>query len=952
MASFYEEIFSLPKLESAWARVEQNHGAAGVDGVTIEAFAADLSGNLNQLGSELMHRSYYPCALRRAYLPKTNGGERPIAIATLRDRVVQQALLQALTPLFEPDFLESSFGYRSGRSAHDALDKVESLIREGKHWVLRADIESFFDRMDHQLLIDFLKERVPDDEVIEILVRSLKVLTLDGMKIAPQVLGAPQGLPISPLLANIYLHRLDTSLAGHGYAHVRYADDWLVLGDTPEICHQARTKAEETLTALKLKLNAKKTSIQRVAEGFVFLGYRIDLKGRGPSQKSLSVLGQRLDESASLHASLPLKTRLALLEDVIRGWSNYYGRCLGVPASHPLAVLALARACVQQGEGPEGRKYLSRIQRCAEDADFIKEVEALRRQVGPPEVLKEGEASPEAKPEAQAAASTVHEKISRLRQLLRSQPDFAEGYRELAESYAATGQYGLAKQAFEQAMALQPEISDVERETHRLASTYAVEDEAVRLSDEQVALFLKLFSGREGVYARQWVDSEGRRGFAPVVGNLTADVLRGHFDGGETLGVYPIRKDNTVQFVVIDIDIDKKILIESGGDPTSLAALEQLTQKDACRLASLCEKWGIPVYIEDSGYKGRHCWVFFSEPVQAEVARRLAKNIMEVAGAPAGGLHREVFPNQDRVKEGRLGNLIKLPLGIHKKTGRRCRFLDASGQPYSDQLAVVETIQTLSVNKAARLAVGGGAEGPEPAIPQSDLLPPTPEIAALLEGCAIIRHLVDKAEDTRYLNHWERLSLLCTLGHLGDPGKAYLHRVIAKTVNYDFDVTEKYIRKMKPSPISCARIREMFHDLPETVRCSCDFVLPPRGYPSPVLYAMGVKRKSAGSKQRIQVATAKKGSPAPAPGHAARPSEPPRSPKPSDPTDLPAAISGLLNTYLELKRKMHALDEELRAQEAKLGELFDKAAVEGVDTELGTLRRQQDGTGTKWLIEV
>lgn len=953
----FEVALSPDALRSAWERVRENQGSPGLDGVTIEEFERGLPHGLDALREALLTDSYEAVPFRRALLPKPEGGERPIDIPTVADRIVQQALAAALTELFEPSFLDCSFAYRPGRSALAALKRVRRSIRT-RCWVLHGDVEAFFERVDHQRLAELLRDKVTDDRLIRLVLKTLRAPVADGMKLLPRARGIPQGSPLSPVLANIYLHPFDSGMTAPGYDLVRYADDFVVLAGSEGECQEASARAQTLLAELGLTLNEDKVEIRHADDGFVFLGYHVDSTGVGPSRKALQAIAERLDAAARENRVLPLAQRLEVLERIAHGWCEYYGTGREVEPETPEACVALAGIASARGRASEARGHLERARaRLAGgdgDAETAEEIEGALRRLAAQGVAPATETIGAAPPaeERDTLRRDPISAISRLRALLRENPDYADGYRDLAECYAALGQYGLAKSALERAVELEPGLADADRERMELLAADRETPPDVVLAPEEIDRFRALFSGREGVYARQWVDASGHRGFAPVRGDLTPRVIAAHLEGRETVGVYPIRKDNTVCFLAFDIDVKKKILLEAARDRERLARLALLTQEHAMEIVSVAEKLGLAAVVEDSGYKGRHCWIFFQEPVPAAGVRRLAKLVLAQAGPPPGGVHREIFPAQDRLRMGRLGSLIKLPLGIHRKTGRRCLFLDADGRPVPDQGDVIRSIRAVDRATIARAISFAEPRPPVAGENGDDLAPPTAQIRRLLEGCRIVQHLVEKVRDTRYLNHRERLTLLHTVGHLGDEGKAYLHRVIGKTINYSYDITEKHIRRMRENPISCPRIKEMLEDVTEGVECPCDFRLPRGAYPSPVLHAYGVPRRRPRSAR-----TPGARSPAGEGRPAAR-----AGPKPAavstavaveeDAESLKRRLTDAVREYLLAKEQRRTADAAVRAREKQIEQLFDAAGLDSVQTELGRLSRVRRETGTAWVLEL
>ena len=425
---------------------------------------------------------------------------------------------------------------------------------------------------------------------------------------------------------------------------------------------------------------------------------------------------------------------------------------------------------------------------------------------------------------------------------LRASPEHAPAAFELAQCYAEDELWGLAADAYERCLERDPANEEartalqvVEARMRELAELPSSEMSA---GDGAARQMRALFAGRENVHARQWIDEDGRVGYSPVHEPLTDHLLALHLQGTATLGVYPVRADQTVLFGALDIDVRKSALTTDGANPSMTTQLREMVQADARRLARQFDQLHLPVYVEESGYKGVHLWIFFAEPVPAASVKRFLEAVVGRVGPPSPELQWEVFPKQDQVAEDQLGNLIKLPLGIHLKTGRRCLFTDLEGQEYSDQEGFLERIQRVerkNFEQAVSRLVASPGEGGATESPQA-LKEAFPEYEALFKGCPVLVALMEKAVVTHHLTHDERLVLKCVLAHLGDSGHRLIHSIVGHCLDYSESITQQQIERTPPSPISCPKIRQRLPEVTSTVNCACVFDLPEGGYPSPLLH--------------------------------------------------------------------------------------------------------------------
>ena len=309
---------------AAWRAVRANRGAAGIDKVSVQMFEQNLQPNLDRVLRELKDGSFRPMPARRVYIPKAPGKFRPLGIPAVRDRIAQEVLRRLLSPLFEARFHDDSYGFRPGRSAHQAVERVLELHRQRYTYVLDADIKGCFDHISHQAVMEELARVVADGNILRLVEKFLRAGVLEDGMVHPTREGTPQGGVFSPLLANIALNVLDQFLEAHGYRFARYADDFVVLCRTKAQAQEALALIGPLLSErLGLELSAEKTKVTQFRKGFAFLGFDItswSVRMRAKSVESFKTKIRSLTErSHNLDAEVIQK-----LNAVIRGTANYF----------------------------------------------------------------------------------------------------------------------------------------------------------------------------------------------------------------------------------------------------------------------------------------------------------------------------------------------------------------------------------------------------------------------------------------------------------------------------------------------------------------------------------------------------------------------------------------------------------------------------------------------------
>lgn len=324
--SLYGRLLSETALQSALTKVKRAKGAPGIDGQTIADFAENKDQELSLLLRELKDKSYRPLPVRRVVIPKLNGGERKLGIPAVRDRVVQQVLLDALQPVYEPYFHPSSFAYRPGRSCHDAIAKVAMFTRKyDLNWVVDLDLSKCFDTLDHDLILKCFRRRIADGSILRLLTLFLKSgVMCEGNWQASEV-GSPQGGVISPLVANVYLHEFDMEMKKRGHRIVRYADDILVLKNSKSGATNALKQCRSILEGrLKLKVNEQKTTIRTLSKGIPYLGVVIQAHRVLIQKSALRRLKTQVKATTRRNSPVNLEKVIRDLNPVIRGFANYF----------------------------------------------------------------------------------------------------------------------------------------------------------------------------------------------------------------------------------------------------------------------------------------------------------------------------------------------------------------------------------------------------------------------------------------------------------------------------------------------------------------------------------------------------------------------------------------------------------------------------------------------------
>lgn len=338
-SSMLEEILNVQNIYKSLARVTSNKGAAGIDNMQTDELRHSIATHWDELKASITTGSYSPSPVKKVEIPKAGGGKRMLGIPTVTDRLIQQAISQWLSPKYEGEFSDYSYGFRPNRNAHQAVRQAQKFLNAGKTWVVEIDLEKFFDKVNHDKLMSLLERKIDDKRTLRLLRQYLKSGIMEGGTVSPRVEGTPQGSPLSPLLSNIILNELDKELQQRGHSFVRYADDCSIYVKSEKAAKRTEASITQYIEQkLKLKVNKEKTKVSRPM-GSMLLGFSFykskDQWELRISSKSVSRIKAKLKANTQRNNPANARIKIQKLETIIRGWVNYF-------------VIAKAKSIMQQ----------------------------------------------------------------------------------------------------------------------------------------------------------------------------------------------------------------------------------------------------------------------------------------------------------------------------------------------------------------------------------------------------------------------------------------------------------------------------------------------------------------------------------------------------------------------------------------------------------------------------
>lgn len=945
----YNKIIDLQNLNRAWNRVRSNHPAAGTDGVSVEEFEAHRKEYLYQLHVDLKEKKYSPLPVKLVKIYKGEK-ERIIGMLCMRDKVLQQSIHNELNKVYDGSFSAHTYAYRSGYSALSAVSYIEDAIKASSTvlWALQLDIKDFFENILLEKLCGFLKRRIKEEDVIRLIELCLHTSSADIYgKIKQKKKGIYQGAVISPICSNIYMDDFDKFMQYKNMSYVRYSDDITVLGSSKEELEGLKREIENFLETLGLQINETKTKLLSLSQGIDLLGYHLDQYGKSVPIKAENRLKDKLEE-IWFSNQMDLEQKLEKGKEVLGGWEQYYKeeREIGDILEYTIVLSDAVRKSdtdilefLKKNRKKynniyrENVSYMAGIWKEEKERDLILFEYEQYYQLSHLDVEK-----------SDKIEKRDTDNLIRNYELawINEEKDY---FSELVQIYTDVHCYNKAKKISEYIIFLENRQGAIE-EHDEMGKDKLIEEsknvfqETVVLNQKEMALYMERFLGREDIYASATVNMNGKYTYELIKQPFTEQELKEHLQGKKTLAGYLQRSNNTVKYMVFDLDISKKILMEIGENAAMFSQyMEKIRQKTRELIESL-KRIGIHAYIEYSGYRGYHIWVFFKEWIAVKYVNLLQDIIISKAGKnEVEGVILECFPNKTKIKEKQFGQTMKLPWGIHYISGNRTYFTDHCFEKMENQKEMLYGVSMYGVSELKRIIAANSNEQfyqkKETKRIEIEALGELPEVVEIvLKNCGLQRYLCMKAKKTGYLTHYERLTILYVFGHLGELGKEFIHKVMGFTLNYQYAITEKHIHKLPDKPISCIKLREQYKQVTADVGCNCSFKRTKDCYPSPVLHAV---KELGEEKGTVTIPTTRKITKE-------------KEQKIYEELNIHKKAEELVEKLIELKKQSRGVDKAIKKQEEELGKIFDHAGIDSIELEIGFLTRKKVENGYEWVI--
>lgn len=818
----------------------------------------------------------------------------------------------------------------------------------GDGWALKMDICSFFDSISAERLRNELCHGIKEEDVVELVLENARAESLqDDGKIVKKERGIWQGSGIAPILSNIYLKDFDSRMEEKATVFIRYSDDMLALAKEQEEALELLRFVRVCMQERELSLNEKKTLIVPVKKGVDFLGYHLDGTGKHIPVKAEQNLEERLESMFLTSSGLSVEEKLKKGAQILDGWEQYYRSERRIRSIQEYAVVLymVKRKDAEvfdkisgwrpsfQNTSKELAEYMIHIWKERERTDLcLLEYEQLYEL----DELDQGCISDYGSPFVKELLSG-YEKL-----VINEEPDILT---ELIQDYTELHCLNKAARLLER-------YQKTKDNRKRFLTEFQDREFAkgpVSVPDNgAVHLFYELFVGREDTYAEEYMAQ--RRVTEQRNEPLTEEVVREHLAGKRTVGTYVRRPNNTAKYLVLDFDVSKKVSLKYSTESPEFAQYMKRCFQVMAETWKELSRMGLQGYVEYSGGRGYHIWIFFTEWIPVRYIQALSEIIAEKTGkVQAEEINVEYFPDDRKLRAGKTGQSIKLPLGIHPKSGQAGYFLDESFQQVVELSGYLKNIAKFSLPAVKRIIGMFGGQRKENAVragtDREMILDReldgfgklSAEVRTVLEHCSLMCYLCQKARKTGYLSHFERQSILYVFGHMGEEGGEFVHQVMSYTLNYQYQITDRFLRKLPEKPVSCIKLREQYRQITAEIGCTCNFKRTKNCYPSPVLHAL---KSTDISDSQITIPSSRTLS------------------KEKEKTvyqeiNVYRKVQELAEKILEMKRQKRGIDKNIAKVERELEHVFDGIQADCLEIEMGLLcrRRKEDGS-YEWLIEI
>lgn len=937
-------------LPRAWDRVLERRAAPGIDGLTVTAYAAQSAQRLSVLGGELREGTWRPKPGKRIQIP--GDAERPIVVPVVEDRIVQRAVALALGPLVEARLGPSARAYRAGIGVAQTTAEVERRLRSGRHWYARTDIEKFFDRIDRERLLAILGNLEVDSAVLGLVERLMRAGAVEGVAWTDPLEGVSQGSALSPLLSNAYLADVDREMIESGTSYFRYADDVLVLGETEVDAGEALARFGEAVDRLGLRLGARKTRRGHAQAGFDFLGVRFDAAGRAGAARAYTALGERVGELLEVSP-----TEVAPAASLVADFERWYGP-LRPAQIDTLALLAVA--------------VIRRVAQSPERSALLLEL-AERRVTASPD----GTLPMATHVQLAEAWATLEDDVALAATLVdtRAAVRAGAGDEELSRLGVAIG---VAAEVVSSLSGRHDDVPSVlgragRPRLARAARRWLIGDArsavvpAASEAIETAAALQQAFRERVASWAIERRDGRGQRRFTPIDEEPTDEAFLSHCGGGGRLGITLVGAGGGTRLIALRAIGRRDAALGGGSEADAVArevglpvaslmdrraSLEARVHDTLVAYLRSARRLGLDGLLEDGGRYDRRLWLLLDRPITVRDAQRLFARLLAEGGDAPGDVCLSKHPATDAQRPDRAP--IALPLGCDPGTRRMSRFVTEGGSAVDSAAMHLKRAPNVSASRIFDLVRRGAASASPLRIADQQAVKAVAGIRSarrILEGCALVRALADKAHRLGFLDPEERASLFEVLGHLpGREAELALEAALAGARSKDSRHLRLRLERLGSHPISCERLKTRHAVMAGDAACECTFQrLRGRMYPTPLLHglhprdipAFNPKRPTRPPPPRAKESAKKDPSSTPAKPTAVDVAEAPQAQLRTDTVTAGArevaAVQAALARLQQLRRQNEGVVRAISKTEQALATIFHAAGVVRVRLPEGTL---------------